>query len=327
MSASSSMYVEQGVTMRQLMPATSRPGAHHCSRCSSRSCSGCSPSASTSASPWFSCAGCRTRPTPGSMAGTRVWPVGDHGARATVVYASLANQAVQDRVDRARGAEPAGHPSPTFTYATAVQFRDCVEWRRSATRRRATPRSWPRSAARAWRVRDQRAEQHLLAQGRHPGRLPLVLRRRPRVSDPDRRRAGRRAGRPDHGADDQSRGCGRSRIGPPTPSRRARSNPRICTFWDSNAPPWRDYKETVNMSRYSDLSAPRGSSTGWTTTIAGREHGADPGPGAVAPVRVAGHHLRRRVRLALPSRSSAASPARTASSRSITATTAATSPA
>lgn len=189
----------------------------------------------------------------GAMAGAKVMSASVTQSQGTVVYAHLTNQTVQDQVD-ALVAPNRLVTEATFAYATAVQFRDCggasLGYTASSDAALVATLGGTRLANPATVVPNNTCSLKAHAQVSFPSFFAGVL------GYPTQTVAAQAAARiAPTTAPTQVTG-----VWPMTHWTENTVDPcpdeagTICTFWDSNAQPGGSFKETINMSRYSDLS-------------------------------------------------------------------------
>jgi hypothetical protein len=193
----------------------------------------------------------------GVLAGAQLMAASVTQGQGTVAYAHLANQVVHDRVD-ALVASNRLLDVPTFSYATAVQFHDCggasLGYTASSDAALVAALGGTHLAAPTTIVPNGTCPLKVHTRVGFPSFFAAVL------------------GYPSQAVGAQAA----ARIAPTTAPTRVTgiwplthwaanaTDPcpdetgAICTFWDSNAAPGGSFKETLNLSRYSDLlGAPR----------------------------------------------------------------------
>ena len=190
----------------------------------------------------------------GVMAGAKVMAESVTQSEGTIAYGYLTNEAVHDRVI---SFGPPNHlvNLPTFVYATAVQFRDCstppasLGYTATSDATLVAALGGTRLASASTKVPNNACSIKVTDQVTFPAYFAVLLGFETQTVAA--RAAARVAptsaptqitgtwpithwgGDPDTSCNDQAGS--------------------LCTFWDSNAPPGGNFKQAVNMSRYSEL--------------------------------------------------------------------------
>jgi hypothetical protein len=193
----------------------------------------------------------------GVMAGTQLLAASVTQSQGTVIYGYLTNEAVHSRVDTL--ATPNRLVTvPTFTYSTAVEFRNCAAaslgYTSSSDAALVTSLGGTRLANTSTNVPNNTCSLRVHTQVSFPSYFARFL------------------GYPTETVTAHAS----ARVAPTTAPTQitgvwpithwtadagapcADETGAICTFWDSNSPPGGNFKETIDMSRYSDIfGAPR----------------------------------------------------------------------
>jgi len=188
----------------------------------------------------------------GAMAGAKIMSASVTQSQGTVVYAHLTNQSVQAKVD-ALVAPNRLVTLPTFAHATTVEFRDCsgasLGYTASSDAALVATLGGTRLASPTTIVPNSTCSVKVRSQVSFPSFFAGIL------GYPTQTVAAQAAARiAPTTAPTQITGVWpmthwTADTVAPCPDEAG----TICTFWDSNSPPGGNFKETINMSRYSDL--------------------------------------------------------------------------